>query len=645
MSTSESESSDGDFSVTESEDSDDMSTAQPIRRGGRVRRLTNPPPIQIPHDRPRRNVDPPVSYEDPGSSSFEERMGDSNDDDDDEDDEDDDEDEDDEEDDDDVKDISSEDSDADENEDSGSDWVALKIKTKTSKKGSPSGKKLPNDSPRDTDDTPRTKFDMSQFWNSEDVEQYFDELDHVSSTDIEKQMQALTSLENEYGGSQNVDVNGNPTNYVPNTSTVQVLDIQDMLDEHDQNDEDWTNIEGVEERRKEMEKDPDDEDHKQQNHITTFISTSAGSAIIELSADNGRRVIGRTREWKKQEDVEAMEETLLDYILEEDLLSDYLSIQLNENKTNINQLIQYHRASLSSLSSRANHSNGTNGTNGTTPFITNRRPGGEDVLAPDGNPLFPNLSSSFRTTHPFSSSVSAALFPTTTSSLRTSISYPINPTTNASELELVSAYQQVMATQRIKKCIISGVVDRDPKFNRLQLERDGDIFDEEDDVLCQVCYSGESGESNQILYCDRCNVPVHQCCYGIPEVPEGDFYCDVCTTLRRAWPSNKTKQLALYETTMFCSICGLRHGAMKPVVSPLEDELKKEHEQRKLKKASLRQRKASSEEIDYNEHSDSEEDDDRPPPTAWVHVTCAMICGDVNVQNYRIMGKYSKATQ
>jgi hypothetical protein len=82
MSTSESESSDGDFSVTESEDSDDMSTAQPLRRGGRVRRLTNPPPIQIPHDRPRRNVDPPVSYEDPGSSSFEERMGDSNDDDD-----------------------------------------------------------------------------------------------------------------------------------------------------------------------------------------------------------------------------------------------------------------------------------------------------------------------------------------------------------------------------------------------------------------------------------------------------------------------------------------------------------------------------------------------------------------------------------
>ena len=52
-------------------------------------------------------------------------------------------------------------------------------------------------------------------------------------------------------------MNGNPTNYVPNTSTVQVLDIQDMLDEHDQNDEDWTNIEGVEERRKEMEKVPD----------------------------------------------------------------------------------------------------------------------------------------------------------------------------------------------------------------------------------------------------------------------------------------------------------------------------------------------------------------------------------------------------
>jgi hypothetical protein len=34
--------------------------------------------------------------------------------------------------------------------------------------------------------------------------------------------------------------------------------------------------------------------------------------------------------------------------------------------------------------------------------------------------------------------------------------------------------------------------------------------------------------TNQIVYCERCDVAVHQACYGIAAVPEGDWLCDPC---------------------------------------------------------------------------------------------------------------------
>ena len=40
--------------------------------------------------------------------------------------------------------------------------------------------------------------------------------------------------------------------------------------------------------------------------------------------------------------------------------------------------------------------------------------------------------------------------------------------------------------------------------------------------LCDVCYEGESVEGNCILFCDECNVAVHQICYGVKEVGRAD---------------------------------------------------------------------------------------------------------------------------
>jgi len=46
---------------------------------------------------------------------------------------------------------------------------------------------------------------------------------------------------------------------------------------------------------------------------------------------------------------------------------------------------------------------------------------------------------------------------------------------------------------------------------------------------CGVCLDPWGYDDNQILYCDGCDLPVHQHCYGVPEIPEGDWYCQACS--------------------------------------------------------------------------------------------------------------------
>ncbi|KAI7887416.1 hypothetical protein K492DRAFT_232877 [Lichtheimia hyalospora FSU 10163] len=47
---------------------------------------------------------------------------------------------------------------------------------------------------------------------------------------------------------------------------------------------------------------------------------------------------------------------------------------------------------------------------------------------------------------------------------------------------------------------------------------------------CAICDDPVSTTSNQIIYCDGkdCNMPVHQRCYGVAEIPEGDWLCQRC---------------------------------------------------------------------------------------------------------------------
>ena len=75
-----------------------------------------------------------------------------------------------------------------------------------------------------------------------------------------------------------------------------------------------------------------------------------------------------------------------------------------------------------------------------------------------------------------------------------------------------------------------------------------------DDYVCLICTDGDSGDDNLIIFCSGCNICVHQKCYGIPKVPDGDWYCDVCVNFG---PAGKYLR---------CPFCTCRGGAMKEML-------------------------------------------------------------------------------
>lgn len=69
------------------------------------------------------------------------------------------------------------------------------------------------------------------------------------------------------------------------------------------------------------------------------------------------------------------------------------------------------------------------------------------------------------------------------------------------------------------------------------IEADESSGTAEDDEVCALCNKPDSKTGNQILFCDGCDLAVHQKCYGVPRIPRGDWLCKDCSQV----PSSTTE--------------------------------------------------------------------------------------------------------
>lgn len=71
------------------------------------------------------------------------------------------------------------------------------------------------------------------------------------------------------------------------------------------------------------------------------------------------------------------------------------------------------------------------------------------------------------------------------------------------------------------------IMDRLEKESYLESDRGSGLVVDED-AVCAICDDGECSNANVILFCDLCDLAVHQDCYGVPYIPEGQWLCRRC---------------------------------------------------------------------------------------------------------------------
>ncbi|XP_053798931.1 bromodomain-containing protein 1 isoform X6 [Vidua chalybeata] len=117
-------------------------------------------------------------------------------------------------------------------------------------------------------------------------------------------------------------------------------------------------------------------------------------------------------------------------------------------------------------------------------------------------------------------------------------------------LELINDKRKSDGVSVVSQNMFEFLMDRFEKESYCENQKQGDhqsLIDE--DAVCCICMDGECQNSNVILFCDMCNLAVHQECYGVPYIPEGQWLCRHCLQSR--------------SRPVDCVLCPNKGGAFK----------------------------------------------------------------------------------
>ncbi|XP_062317862.1 bromodomain-containing protein 1-like isoform X1 [Osmerus eperlanus] len=117
-------------------------------------------------------------------------------------------------------------------------------------------------------------------------------------------------------------------------------------------------------------------------------------------------------------------------------------------------------------------------------------------------------------------------------------------------LDLINDKRKSEGVSQVSHNLFEFLMDRFEKESFFATRGRGDLqamVDE--DAVCCICMDGDGADSNVILFCDLCNIAVHQECYGVPYIPEGQWLCRHCLQC----PSRPSE----------CVFCPNKGGALK----------------------------------------------------------------------------------